>query len=68
MFQIADAFATVEGLYEKELLDLFWEHRRLSRTEHCMTLQRRFSDPNYPVKFDAAFRRLTGASEPHHFH
>ena len=60
MFQIADTFAAVEELSEKEMQDLFWEQKRLSQTEHCMTLRRRFSDPDYPQKFDAAFRRLTG--------
>ena len=60
MFQIADAFAAVERLAEKELQDLLWEQKRLSRTEHCITLRHRYSDPAYPQKFDAAFRRLTG--------
>jgi hypothetical protein len=60
MFQLADAFAVVEGLSGKEMEDLFWERKRLSRTEHCITLRRRFSDPEYPQKFDAAFRRRTG--------
>jgi hypothetical protein len=60
MFQIADAFATVERLSEKEMHDLFWEQKRLSSTEYCITLRRRFCDPEYPQKFDAAFRRLTG--------
>lgn len=60
MFQIADAFAAVECRSEKEGQDLFWEQKRLSPTEHCVTLRRRFSDPEYPQKFDAAFRRLTG--------
>jgi hypothetical protein len=60
MFQIADAFAAVERLSAKELQDLFWEQKRLSQTEHCITLRRPFSDPEYPQKFDAAFRRLTG--------
>jgi hypothetical protein len=60
MFQIADAFAAVERLSEKEVQDLFWERKRVSPTEHCITLRRRFSDPEYPQKFDAAFRRLTG--------
>jgi hypothetical protein len=60
MFQIADAFAAVERLSEKELQDLLWEQKRFSRTEHCITLRRRFADPEYPQKFDAAFRRLTG--------
>jgi hypothetical protein len=54
------AFAAVERLSEKELQDLLWEQKRLSRTEHCITLRRRFTDPEYPQKFDAAFRRLTG--------
>ena len=60
MFQIVDTFAVVEGLSERELQDLFWEQKRLSPTEHCIILRRRFSDPEYPQKFDAAFRRLTG--------
>jgi hypothetical protein len=60
MFQIADAFAAVERLSEKEVQDLSWERKRVSPTEHCITLRRRFSDPEYPQKFDAAFRRLTG--------
>ena len=60
MFQIADAFAAVERLSEKEVQDLFWEQKRLSSTEHCITLRRRFSDPDYPQQFDAAFRRLLG--------
>jgi hypothetical protein len=60
MFQIADTFAALDGLSEKEVEDLFWEQKRLSQTEHCITLRRRFSDPAYPQKFDAAFRRLTG--------
>jgi hypothetical protein len=60
MFQIADAFAVVEGLSQKEVQDLLWEQKRLSPTENCVTLRRHFSDPEYPQKFDAAFRRLTG--------
>jgi hypothetical protein len=60
MFQIADAFAAVEGLSEKEMQGLFWEQKRLSPAEHCITLRRYFADPEYPQKFDAAFRRLTG--------
>jgi hypothetical protein len=68
MFQIAEAFAAVEGLSEKELQDLFWERKRLSATEHCITLRRRFSDPAYPQKFEAAFRRLTGVSGPPSIH
>jgi hypothetical protein len=60
MFQIVDTFAVVEGLSEKEMQDLFWEQKILSPTEHCITLRRRFSDPEYPQKFDAAFRRITG--------
>ena len=60
MFQIVDTFAVVEGLSERELQDLFWEQKRLSPTEHCITLRRRFSDPEYPQKFDAVFRRLIG--------
>ena len=60
MFQIVDTFAVVEGLSEKEMQDLFWEQKRLSPTEHCITLRRRFYDPDYPQKFDAAFRRITG--------
>ncbi len=68
MFQIADTFAAVEGLSEKELRDLFWEQKRLSRTEHCFTVRRRFSDPEYPQKFDDVFRRLTGQIESARFH
>jgi hypothetical protein len=68
MFQIADTFAALEGLSGKELQDLFWEQKRLSRTEHCITLRRQFSDPDYPQKFDAAFRRLTGDLDGAHFH
>jgi hypothetical protein len=60
MFQIAGALAAVERISEKELQGLFWEQKRLSRTEHCITLRRHFCDPEYPQKFDAAFRRLTG--------
>jgi hypothetical protein len=55
MFRIADAFAAVERLSAKGLQDLMWEQKRLSRTEHCITLRRRFSDPEYAQKFDAAF-------------
>jgi hypothetical protein len=68
MFQIADAFAAVEGLSEKEMQYLFWEQRRLSPTDHCITLRRRFADPEYPQKFDAAFRRLTGEFDSAPFH
>jgi hypothetical protein len=60
MFQIADTFAALEGLPEKELQDLFWEQKRLSQTEHCITLRRRFTDPEYPRKFDTTFRLLIG--------
>ena len=52
MFQIVDTFAVVEGLSQKEMQDLFWEQKRLSRTEHCITLRRRFSDPDYPQGLD----------------
>ena len=68
MFQIADAFAAVERLSGKEIQDLFWEHKRLSQTEHCITLRRRFFDPEYPQKFDTAFRRLTGDFDNVRFH
>jgi hypothetical protein len=68
MFQIVDTFAVVEGLSERELQDLFWEQKRLSPTEHCITLRRRFSDPEYPQKFDAAFRLLTGDLDSASFH
>jgi hypothetical protein len=60
MFQIVDTFTAIEGLSEKEIQDLLWEWKRLSPTEHCITLRRRFSDPEYPQKLDAASRRLTG--------
>jgi hypothetical protein len=68
MFQIAETFAVLEGLSEKELQDLFWEQKRLSLTEHCITLRRGFSDPDFPQKFDAAFRRLTGDLDSVRFH
>ena len=68
MFQIADTFAALEGLPEKELQDLFWEQKPLSPTEHCITLRRHFSDPEYPEKFDAAFRRVTGQLDCTRFH
>jgi hypothetical protein len=68
MFQIGDTFAALEGLSEKELQDIFWEQKRLSQTEHCITLRRRFSDPDYPQKFDAAFRRLTDNLVTARFH
>jgi hypothetical protein len=68
MFQIVDTFAVVEGLSEKEMQDLFWEQKRLSPTEHCITLRRRFSDPDYPQKFDAAFRRITGELDAARIH
>jgi len=68
MFQIADTLAALEGRSEKELQDLFWEEKRLSPTEYCITLRRRFSDPEYPEKFDAAFRRVTGQFDSTRFH
>jgi hypothetical protein len=68
MFQIADAFAAVEGLSEKDVQDLLWEQKRVSRSEHCFTLRRRFLDPNYPQRFDAAFRRLTSEVDAVRFH
>ena len=68
MFQIADTFAAFEGLPEKELQDLFWEQKRLSPTERCITLRRHFSDPEYPEKFDAAFRRVSGQLDCTRFH
>jgi hypothetical protein len=68
MFQIADAFAAVERLSEKEVQDLFWEQKRLSSTQYCITLRRRYSDPEYPQKFDAALRRLAGEIESSRFH
>jgi hypothetical protein len=68
MFQIADAFAAVERLAEKEVQDLFWEQKRLSPTEHCITLRRQFSDPEYPRQFDVAFRRLAGDFDNVRFH
>lgn len=60
MLQIADACAAVEGLVEKGPQDLIWEQKSLSNTRHCITLRRRFSDPDYPQKFEAAFLRLSG--------
>jgi len=68
MFQIVDALAAVEGICEKDLQGLFWERRRLSPTEQCVTLRRKFSDPDYPRKFDVAFRRLTGHFDPIRLH
>jgi hypothetical protein len=68
MFQIADAFAVVERLSAKELQDLLWEQKRLSKTEHCLTLRRRFSDPNYPQNFEAVFCRFTGVSNSGRLH
>jgi hypothetical protein len=56
------------NLTGKEIQDLFWEHKRLSQTEHCITLRRRFFDPEYPQKFDTAFRRLTGDFDNVRFH
>jgi hypothetical protein len=64
LFQIADAFADVEG----QVQDLLWEQKRLSQTEHCITLRRHFSDPEYPQKFDAALRRLTVDLDSARFH
>jgi hypothetical protein len=40
--------------------DLFWEKKRLSATEHCIVLRRKFFDPDYPQKLDAALRKRTG--------
>jgi len=68
MFQIVDALAAVEGICEKDLQGLFWERRRLSPTEQCVTLRRKFSDPDYPRKFDVAFRRLKGHFDPIRVH
>jgi hypothetical protein len=68
ILHVADAFAAIERLSEKELQDLFWERKRLSRTEHGITLRCRFSDPEYPQKFDAAFRRLTSHLDGARFH
>jgi hypothetical protein len=68
MFQIADAIAAVERLSEKKVQDLFWEQKRLSQTDHCVTLRRPFSDPEFPQKFDAAFRRATGDFNNVRFH
>jgi hypothetical protein len=58
MFQIVDVLALVERLSARDLQDLLWEQKQLSKTEHCVTLRRGFSDPEYPQKFDAVFRRL----------
>src|SRR5271167_4735544 len=60
MFQIAGAFAAVECLSEKDMEGLFWEKKRVSDTEYCVVLRRAFADPDYPQKFDAAFRKLNG--------
>jgi hypothetical protein len=68
MFRVADAFAAVERLSAKALQDLFWEQKRLSRTDHCMTLRGGLSDPEYPQKFDVAFRRRTGKLDRVRFH
>jgi hypothetical protein len=59
MFQIVDTLARLECVGDKELQDLLWERRRLSSTESCVTLRRRFADPDLPLKLDAALRRLT---------
>ena len=63
MFRIVEAFSLIERLSEKDLPDLLGERKRLSETQHSLTLRRRFSDPEYPQKFDAVFRRL---NELHH--
>jgi hypothetical protein len=67
-FHIADAFAAVEGLSEKELQDLLWEQKRISLTDSRITLRRCFSDPTYPQNFDTAFRWLTGVADLHSIH
>jgi hypothetical protein len=67
MCQIADTFTAPEGLSEKEPQDLFWEQKRLSATELFIALRRQFSDPDYPQKFDVAFRRLTGQLDSKRF-
>lgn len=58
MFRIADTLAAIEEHSEKEMQGILWEQKRMSRTEHCITLRRNFSDPEYPRKFNAAFQRL----------
>ena len=68
MFQIVDALALMEGLSAKELQDLLWEQKRLSQVDYCITLRRPFSDPDYPRKFDAAFRQLADPSDEVHVH
>ena len=68
VFQIADTFAAVERISEKEFQGLFWEQKRLSRTEHCITLRRHFCDPEHPQRFDAACRRLRGQLDGARFH
>ena len=68
MFRVAATLAAVEGRSEKEVRDLLWEQKRLSQTVHCVTLQRRFSDPEYPQKFNVTFRRLNGDLDSARFH
>jgi hypothetical protein len=62
MLKVAEAFALIESIAEKELTDLCWECRQVSSAEVCYTLRRAFMDPQYPRDFDAAYGRLTGAS------
>lgn len=64
MFTIASAFAAIEQILEKELESCPWEQKRLSSDEHYIVLRRSFPDPNYPQKFDAAFRHLSHTPEP----
>jgi hypothetical protein len=68
MFQIAATFAAFEGHLEKDMQDLCWEQKRLTQTEHSVTLRRRFSDPEYPQKCDAGFRRLNDDCDIARFH
>jgi hypothetical protein len=68
MLKVAEAFALVESIDEKELTDLCWECRYVSSAEVCYTLRRASMDPHYARDFDAAYVRLTGAisHEPVH--
>jgi hypothetical protein len=63
MARIAGAFAQVETLTETEMQQLFWQQRQVSQTEHCVILRRAYTDPEYPKRFDAAFRKLNAGAD-----
>jgi hypothetical protein len=64
MFQIVVSFAVVEVFPKRKCRINFGSSRACHRQNTASPCRRRFSDLEYPQRFDAAFRRITGDFRP----